>query len=294
MGSFLRKNQRALKLSTLSLLDTLVQNYSHYLYPDLLRSVISEVPPLLSEADLHIAQLTLVLLTSIARVYSGALVDVADAILPEILTLVKSPLLQGAALESMLEFFQALVSCRLPGLGYHDVLKLLVRPVALGSPTNTLHKQAFHSLAKCVAAITVIYEHEALPVVEQFMKDVVGANNDAQHVFALLVIGEIGRHIDLSSVVQLKTVVLNSFSHVSEEVKSAASYTLGNISIGNLPQYLPFVLQVSFLYFLHSKFNLTVTGSDWRHIQNRFCLNLYRSRKKKVDRSNFLDFILNF
>lgn len=244
LGSFLRKNQRALKLSTLSLLDTLVQNYSHYLYPDLLRSVISEVPPLLSEADLHIAQLTLVLLTSIARVYSGALVDVADAILPEILTLVKSPLLQGAALESMLEFFQALVSCRLPGLGYHDVLKLLVRPVALGSPTNTLHKQAFHSLAKCVAAITVIYEQEALPVVEQFMKDVVGANNDAQHVFALLVIGEIGRHIDLSSVVQLKTVVLNSFSHVSEEVKSAASYTLGNISIGNLPQYLPFVLQV--------------------------------------------------
>lgn len=249
LGSFLRKNQRALKLSTLSLLDTLVQNYSHYLYPDLLRSVISEVPPLLSEADLHIAQLTLVLLTSIARVYSGALVDVADAILPEILTLVKSPLLQGAALDSMLEFFQALVSCRLPGLGYHDVLKLLVRPVALGSPTNTLHKQAFHSLAKCVAAITVIYEHEALPVVEQFMKDVVGANNDAQHVFALLVIGEIGRHIDLSSVVQLKTVVLNSFSHVSEEVKSAASYTLGNISIGNLPQYLPFVLQVSVLIF---------------------------------------------
>ncbi|GLV39340.1 Cullin-associated and neddylation-dissociated 1 [Carabus blaptoides fortunei] len=231
LGSFLRKNQRALKLSTLSLLDTLVQNYSHYLYTDLLRSVISEVPPLLSEADLHIAQLTLVLLTSIARVYSGALVDVSDTILPEILVLVKSPLLQGAALDAMLEFFQALVGCRLPGLGYHDVLKLLVRPVAIGSPAANLHKQAFHSLAKCVAAITVIFEHEALPVVEQFMKDVGSANNDAQHVFALLVIGEIGRHIDLSSVGTLKQVILNSFSNVSEEVKSAASYTLGSVSI---------------------------------------------------------------
>jgi hypothetical protein len=26
-------------------------------------------------------------------------------------------------------------------------------------------------------------------------------------------------------------------------VKSAASYTLGNIAIGNLPEYLPFILQ---------------------------------------------------
>lgn len=30
---------------------------------------------------------------------------------------------------------------------------------------------------------------------------------------------------------------------MSEEVKSAASYSLGSISIGNLPQYLPFILQ---------------------------------------------------
>lgn len=48
---------------------------------------------------------------------------------------------------------------------------------------------------------------------------------------------------DLSSVEPLKQVVFNSFSHMSEEVKSAASYSLGSISIGNLPQYLPFILQ---------------------------------------------------
>lgn len=106
LASFLRKNQRALKLSTLTLLDTLVQNYSHYLYNELLLSVIKELPPLLTEADLHIAQLTLVLLTSIARVHPGALQDIQGSILPEILILVKSPLLQGAALDSMLEFFQ--------------------------------------------------------------------------------------------------------------------------------------------------------------------------------------------
>jgi hypothetical protein len=48
---------------------------------------------------------------------------------------------------------------------------------------------------------------------------------------------------DLSSVAILKEVILNSFSPPSEEVKSAASYTLGSVAIGNLPEYLPFVLE---------------------------------------------------
>lgn len=94
-----------------------------------------------------------------------------------------------------------------------------------------------------MAALTVTWQQEALTVVEQFLRDVQNPRSDAQHIFALLIIGEIGRHIDLSSVTSLKQVILNSFSPPSEEVKSAASYTLGSVAVGNLPQYLPFVLQ---------------------------------------------------
>lgn len=73
---------------------------------------------------------------------------------------------------------------------------MLVQPSVVTAPGQpTLHKQAFHSLAKCVAAITVIYKHEALVVVEQFVKEIINATNDAQHIFALLIVGEIGRHM---------------------------------------------------------------------------------------------------
>lgn len=48
---------------------------------------------------------------------------------------------------------------------------------------------------------------------------------------------------DLSRIENLKQVILHSFSGVSEEVKSAASYALGSISIGNLRLYLPFILK---------------------------------------------------
>lgn len=138
LGTFLRKNQRALKLNSLSLLDTLVNNYSAYINPQLLKGAIAEIPPLLSESDLHVAQLSLVLLTSTAKYQSQALVGVHTAILPEIMNLVRSPLLQGSALTCTLNLFQALVQAQLPGLGYHELLDTLKAPV-LNQPQ--LHKQ---------------------------------------------------------------------------------------------------------------------------------------------------------
>ena len=48
---------------------------------------------------------------------------------------------------------------------------------------------------------------------------------------------------DLSQINGLKNVIIDSFNHTNEEVKSAASYALGNISLGNLDSYVPFVLK---------------------------------------------------
>lgn len=44
LGSFLRKNQRGLKLNSLTLLDTLINNYSHFITPQLMQTAITEVP----------------------------------------------------------------------------------------------------------------------------------------------------------------------------------------------------------------------------------------------------------
>ena len=91
----------------------------------------------------------------------------------------------------MLEFFEALVQAGLPNLSYRELLSMLVSPVSL----TVLHKQAYHSLAKCAAALTITWHHEAQSVVETFMKDIQNPPSDARHIFALLVIGEIGRHV---------------------------------------------------------------------------------------------------
>lgn len=95
LSLFLRKNQRALKLSTLQLIDCLLKNYHSKLNVALVQLVTVEIPPLLDESDLHIAQWTLVILKSIALYHPRALADINNTIMPQVLLLVKSPLLQG-------------------------------------------------------------------------------------------------------------------------------------------------------------------------------------------------------
>lgn len=50
-------------------------------------------------------------------------------------------------------------------------------------------------MAKCVAAVTVPWENEALIVIDKLLRDVQAPVSDQQQIFALLVIGEIGRHM---------------------------------------------------------------------------------------------------
>eukprot|EP00094_Tigriopus_californicus_P003508 TCALIF_03374-PA protein Name:"Similar to CAND1 Cullin-associated NEDD8-dissociated protein 1 (Pongo abelii)" AED:0.06 eAED:0.07 QI:1083/0.72/0.58/1/0.90/0.83/12/134/999 len=274
LASFLRKNQRTLKLSTLVLLDTLVsddlddeidhqsqhpphnntnsnsflvskvRNYNQPAQLQNLTPVVSELSNLISEADLHIAQLTLVLLTSIARTDTPMLGVVANTSLPEALRLTYSPLLQGAALVALKSFFQALVLAKsVPDLNSKRLLDLLVGPVLEANGAN-IHKQGRASMAKCVAAVVETQSPaEAMVVVQQFSSQLTAANSlPHQKTFALLALAEIGRNIDLSKTGNMKEIVLESFNNMSEEVKSAASYALGNISLGNLKEYLPFVL----------------------------------------------------
>lgn len=85
------------------------------------------------------------------------------------------------------------MACRIPDLGYNELLQMMLAPIVHLSNNQTLHKQAYYSLAKCVAAITVKCSDRALPVVDQFIHDIQTTRFDSQHIFGLLIIGEIGR-----------------------------------------------------------------------------------------------------
>merc|ERR1712106_283964 len=241
LSSFPQEESEGSEVVHLALVGYHGEEYSTSLALDTLSPVLAELPPLVSETDLHIAQLTLNLLTSISVSHRQAIPTIQKTVLPEVLKLAESPLLQGAALTAMLDFFKSVVSAGVPGLAHSDLLALLVNPV-LGGKGGTIHKQGRANIAKCVASLVSHSEREAVGVVKQFMGNLTSNQQDYSLTFSLLAIGETGRGADLSQLGELKPAILTAFNHTSEEVKSAASYTLGNIALGNLAEYLPFIL----------------------------------------------------
>ncbi|KAH8244135.1 cullin-associated NEDD8-dissociated protein 1 [Drosophila bipectinata] len=254
LGTFLRKNHRALKLHSLDLINKIVINYSSNFEPNLLQTAIVEIPPLISDSDLHVAQYSLTLLSTVARRQPQALVGIHEQFLRSVLILVRSPLLQGTALNCTLELFQALVQTQLTGLDYQSLVSKLMGPVLAGGGDGSsratggapseqvqLHKQAYHSSAKCIAALTQQCPQVATPLATKLITDL-QKRNDTEIIFCLLTIGEIGRHFDLSSIQVLPQTIIECFGATSEDVKAAASHALGAVSVGSLQTYLPLIL----------------------------------------------------
>uniref|UniRef100_A0A3B4FNB5 Cullin-associated NEDD8-dissociated protein 1-like n=1 Tax=Pundamilia nyererei TaxID=303518 RepID=A0A3B4FNB5_9CICH len=228
LGSFLRKNQRALKLGTLACLTALVTHHAASIKPAALEPVLSELPTLVDESDMHVSQVSITLLTGMAKAYPSTLAKISSSVLPGVFRLIHSPLLQGSTLEAILEYLQALVLSKTSNLSYRS------QSSADGS---IVHRQSYHSVARCVAALSSASPKETPGTVKN------PGSPEAARVLALLCLGEVGRKGSLGGSKEVQGVILEAFSSTSEEVKTAASCALGSMAVGCLSDYLPFLLK---------------------------------------------------
>uniref|UniRef100_A0A8C3AHQ8 TATA-binding protein interacting (TIP20) domain-containing protein n=1 Tax=Cyclopterus lumpus TaxID=8103 RepID=A0A8C3AHQ8_CYCLU len=241
LASFLRKKQRSLKLSTLSCLTALLTHHAASIEPAALQPVLSELPALVDESDMHVSQVSVSLLTSMSRACSSSLAQISSSVLPGVFRLVHSPLLQGGALASILDFLQALVVSNTSNLGYSQLLKALTDPFH-SSQSSLLHRQSYQSVARCVAALCSSCPSEAPATVAGLLQENPGSPESAR-VLALLCLGELGRSSSLGGSKEVQGVILEAISSTNEEVKTAASCALGGVAVGGLKDYLPFLLK---------------------------------------------------
>lgn len=70
-------------------------------------AVLAELPPLISESDMHVSQMALSFLSTLAVTHPSSLGQLSGGnIMQQLIALVRSPLLQGGALAAMLDFYQ--------------------------------------------------------------------------------------------------------------------------------------------------------------------------------------------
>lgn len=209
--------------------------------------ILTEIPPLIEPSDLTSTHQSLQLVTQIIRIHP-ALAERLESdipIVPALLKLSISPILQGGALLSLQQCFRKLATSGVAALGVEPLLQMLLDPILsqAGGADLAIPKQAFTGLAKCIATLAALNPGGVIPLAQKFLVDVEAAeSSESLKMISLFVLGEIGRDIDMSQLGDIQSIISSAFASPSENVKKAAAFALGNVSAGNAALFLPNLL----------------------------------------------------
>lgn len=234
-AEYLKKVNRPLRQATLQSLKIFAKSYGSSISQKQFNVVLQHLNKLVSEQDLYLAHLALDLSACILEANPKVFGDVKEFILPKILELLSSGTLQGSALESLLNVLKKLV----PVTGFQSLFNTILEKAV---PQQAASKQVFTNVGKSIAALCLVSgDKDTNATIAKFTKDL-KSDNESVKLLALFTIGEIGRNFDLSSS-KVTNDIEAFFDTGSEEIKNAASYSLGNVSVGALDKFLPHVLE---------------------------------------------------
>lgn len=246
LTAFLRKANRALRQVSLGTLNALLVAYGDRIGSLAYEVIIVELSMLISDMDLHMTALALELCCTVMtdrKSCESVGLTVRQKVLPQALILIRSSLLQGHALQALQKFYSSLVHSA--NTSFDVLLDSLLSSAKPSAQSGGLSKQAIYSIAQCVAVLCLAAGDQKCASTVEMLKGILkddGNSNSAKKHLALLCLGEIGRRKDLSVHALIENIIIESFQSPFEEIKSAASYALGNIAVGNLSKFLPFIL----------------------------------------------------
>ncbi|PWN28611.1 TIP120-domain-containing protein [Jaminaea rosea] len=233
VATLLRQSNRPLKLAAFDALAASLERLGSHLSSSTANSILTEIHALLlHDVDMTLLPYALKTVGLLVSSNPNNLSTARDAVFPRIMELVKSPLLQGTALESVVAFIRVVVAVDTKQ-GASTVKELLASYENGGAPA---------SVARCIGA-AVIADQSSVPKVLKDVGKQLGDANDATTAFNLLILGEVGRFEDFSKHEKLSEQVLAAFASESDEVRSAAAFALGNMGVGNLDAFLPVIRQ---------------------------------------------------
>lgn len=239
LTTFLRKQHRQLKQQTLNTLAIIVQNYgSNPSAQGEFEALLKELSLLITDTEMHQTYLAVKLCNAILQQAPNTSSTVSSVILPQCLSLLSSSLLQGLALDAVLQLFGTMGK----HLSFDNLLESLVN-ISHKKSEQEMARGSYAIIAQCIATLV-----QSAPAAKQqstvarFIEGVKKGKNDGDHLLSIYSLGEIGRRIDLSSNPEIKQALLSCFESSSEDIKSAASVAFGGLAVGNLEKYLPEIL----------------------------------------------------
>jgi cullin-associated NEDD8-dissociated protein 1 len=203
---------------------------------DLAPALVPLVKTYLNTSDISLLALALSVLSQLLLLSpSSSFLEIERDVLSDIYVIAHSPLVSGVALDSLLDFFSALVQAD-NQIASHVVPNLVIaidqKPPKDTAPSN---------VAQSISRIAQAQQGIAAGTIAEYAKNIRKESKakSSRVVLSLLILGEIGSFFDMSPQPEVFNNAIGFFTAEEEEVRTAAAFCAGNIAIGNLQQFLP-------------------------------------------------------
>ncbi|KAJ7646186.1 armadillo-type protein [Mycena rosella] len=233
----LKRGGRTGKMEVFQSLDVLLRSYTA-VPAALPPALVPQIKTFLTTSDIPLLSQALSLLALLLELApTTTFPEIESDLLPDIYRIAHSPLVSGAALDSLLSFCGALVSAD-DQIATHLVPNLVIAVEkasrADASPSN---------VAKAVAQIVRSQQGIAAGTIAQYAKNIKKTSKakPATVVLSLLILGELGRFMYAQEIFR---DTIEHFAAEQEEIRAAASFAAGNIAIGSLQQFLPAIVKI--------------------------------------------------
>jgi cullin-associated NEDD8-dissociated protein 1 len=229
LGAQLRKSSRTLRGSSLGALKTLALNDAScsHLSSQTIAELVPLLLPLLKQGDLHMMGPALLILATFIEQDPKPVVnnDFIDAFC----TILYNPI-AGSTLEAVLTLVRTVGE---KGVG-QTLMQTLLRDVSLNANPEIVGKVVGNLLVSGSSTVGV--------KLDDFVKEASKSVDDKRKCLALSVLGEAALRLGSSSPLTPPQFMLY-FSVKSDKVPLVAAVALGRAGAGNVPAYLPTILQ---------------------------------------------------
>ncbi|KZT08972.1 TIP120-domain-containing protein [Laetiporus sulphureus 93-53] len=237
----LRKSGRSGKADMFVCLDALLRRYQAGVPADLPPSLLPSLKSYITTSDIQLMSQALSIVALLLELSPKITFPEVEAeLLKDMYDIAHSPLVAGAAFDSILAFFAALVEADMQ-VATH-VVPNLVTSIEKESKSDASQS----NVARCIGQVVRSQRAVAAGTIVEFSKHLKASAKakPSQVVLSLLVMGEIGRFVDMSLQENIFSQVIERFSADQEEVRTAAAFAAGNIAVGNLHHFLPVIVKM--------------------------------------------------
>ncbi|PLW19619.1 hypothetical protein PCASD_18183 [Puccinia coronata f. sp. avenae] len=262
VASFLRKNNRTLKIACFECLNALLRRPNSQIAPGVVQTLVSDLHPMIDTVDLPLLPMALKSLGFLIPFASNLPADGKAKLMEPVYQIMKSAAIsQGPALDALISLFSALVEHKLDEpealiASLSDTVDktstleqakaaVLIKTGGILSPNASSGLQPYYTVARCIGAVVRARPSVGLQALTSFaavLQD--PTDNKTSAFFSLICLGEIGRLVDLSSHQEVFNSALTRFESPFEDTRNAAAFAIGNMATGAADVFLPHIFQL--------------------------------------------------